>query len=67
MIIEDKNKDVISFTLYNSIEEKLDFEDVQKYFPIGTMIGIKQPYLKISYYGNLSLRNDNPENIMFEE
>ena len=34
-------------------------------FPEGTRIGIKQPYLKLSFSGTLYLRNDNPENIIF--
>ena len=35
-------------------------------YPIGMEIGIKQPYLSLSYTGVISLRNDNPENIMFK-
>ena len=30
------------------------------------MIGIKQPYLKLSFSGELMLRNDNPKNVLTE-
>lgn len=30
------------------------------------VIGVKNPYLKVSANGKISLRNDNPENIIFE-
>lgn len=31
------------------------------------MLGVKNPYLKVGFNGKISLRNDNPENIVFEE
>jgi len=31
------------------------------------VIGVKNPYLKVSFNGKISLRNDNPENIIFED
>ena len=30
------------------------------------VLGVKNPYLKVSYNGKISLRNDNPENIIYE-
>lgn len=30
------------------------------------VLGVKNPYLKVSFNGKISLRNDNPENIIFE-
>ena len=29
-------------------------------------IGIKQPYMKVSYNGILTLRNDNPKNLILK-
>ena len=65
LIIEDSNKDVISLGLYNQITRQRKNELIQL-FPVGMIIGIKQPYLSLSYTGVVSLRNDNPENIMFK-
>ena len=31
------------------------------------VIGVKNPYLKVSFNGKISLRNDNPENIIFKK
>ena len=42
-----------------------DVEAIQKKFPIGMQMGIKQPYMKISFSGKLSLRNDNSANVIF--
>jgi hypothetical protein len=36
-------------------------------FPPGMRIGIKQPYMKITYSGILQLRNDNPANVILGE
>ena len=33
-------------------------------FPFGATIGVINPYLKLSYSGTLSLRNDRKENII---
>jgi len=35
-------------------------------FPKGIEIGIKQPYLLITYEGIFTMRNDNPQNIVFK-
>ena len=34
-------------------------------FPKGIEIGIKQPYIQVAYGGIVTMRNDNPENIVF--
>ena len=34
---------------------------------MGTEIGIKNPLIKLSYTGQLSLRNDRPDNIIIKE
>lgn len=39
---------------------------VQSAYPNNMVIGVKNPYLKVSFNGKISLRNDNPENIIFE-
>ena len=35
-------------------------------FPYGTILGVKNPYMKRSFGGNLLLRNDNKENIFIK-
>ena len=65
LIIEDGYKDVISLGLYNQVRKKNAVE-LNKLFPVGMVLGVKHPYLSLSYTGVLSLRNDNPENIMFK-
>ena len=46
------------------INSKLD--EIQKYFPVGIEIGVKQPCLKVSLTGMINLRNDNPLNIIID-
>ena len=60
LIIEDKNEDVMTICLYNQIDRNKKFIELLKIFPAGVTIGIKQPYLNVSYNGNYMLRNDNP-------
>ena len=59
LIVEDKNKDVMSLGLYNQINTSVQIEELNTLFPKGMRIGIKQPYLKVSYRGIVALRNDN--------
>ena len=66
IIIEDKNKDIISMGLYNQTNFNMKYDDLKEKYPEGLRIGIKQPYLKLSLGGNLALRNDNKENIILE-
>ena len=40
------------------------FRELQSLFPKGIEIGIKQPYLLITYEGIFTMRNDNPQNIV---
>ena len=60
LIIEDRNKDVSSLMLYNQINYNTNIDHLQTCFPVGMRIGIKQPYLKLSYNGVILLINDNP-------
>jgi hypothetical protein len=65
LIVEDRNKDVLFFSFYNQIKTT-SYTNLEQIFPIGTEIGIKQPYLLLSYTGTFSLRNDNPCNIILK-
>ena len=40
-------------------------KELQRLFPVGITIGIKQPFKKLTYGGCIQLRNDNPQNIVF--
>ena len=67
LVIEDANKDVILIGLYelfNKVQKTLSLEELNKMYPVGTKIGIKQPYLKVTASGNHILRNDNVSNII---
>ena len=64
LIVEDKNGYNIGLCLYNSVDQRTTLEYVQKLFPKGALIGIKQPYKKLAFAGYFTLRNDNPANII---
>ena len=66
IIVEDENQDVIFLGLYNQINSGKSLDELNTTFPKGIEIGIKQPYLKLSYSGVVSLRNDNPQNIIIK-
>ena len=38
-----------------------------KKFPENSKIGIKHPYMVLTYQGTFELRNDNPSNILYVE
>jgi hypothetical protein len=65
LIVEDKDGDVVSLALYNQMKAPTHLIELNKIFPKGVKLGVKQPYLKIQYSGTLSLINDNPQNIIF--
>ena len=50
--------------LYNQIDRPMSLIELKKHFPME--IGIKQPYLKISFCGHYVIRNENPSNIVFK-
>lgn len=67
LCVEDAKKNVTQLFLYNQMSHKSTYLEINEKFPKGTLIGIKNPYLSISFSGYLSLRNDNPENIILRE
>jgi tetratricopeptide (TPR) repeat protein len=54
----------MKLSLYNQVDYKTRLEALNLKYPLGTTIGIKHPYLKIEFIGHLSIRNDNPQNII---
>ena len=64
LLVEDDNHEMISLGLYNQITDLTPFKDLQNLFPPQTKIGIKNPYIKVSYGGILVLRNDIKSNII---
>ena len=60
LIVEDKDKEVVNLGLYNQVEKGTNFQEMNRLFPFNMKLAIKQPYMKLSYGGNLMLRNDNP-------
>jgi hypothetical protein len=47
--------------------KRMPDKELKELWPIGTKIGIKQPYYYIAFRGDLRIRNDNPSNIVLEE
>eukprot|EP01038_Epipyxis_sp_PR26KG_P015582 gene15582-21046_t len=64
--VQDKFGVCIVLSLYNFISFDKSQEEVDKFLPINTKLGIKNPYLKVSNYGKLALRVDNPCNVIIE-
>ena len=65
--VEDKTGACGVFSTYNHVDSKITFDELQKVFPKGATIGLKNPYMKLLGSGMLALRNDNPSNIVFKE
>ena len=61
--VEDKNGTVVTIALYHMICMCAPISEAEKLLPIGTLLTIKEPYLKCSNYGTISLRVDNPINV----
>jgi hypothetical protein len=64
LIVEDKDGRAISLALFNQLNIETSWEELINEFPVGIEIGVKQPFMELSYSGILSLRNDNPENLI---
>ena len=64
LCVQDKKGLVINLSLYNFVPPDNLIADVQKLFRVGTRLGIKHPYLKLSNSGKLTLRVDNPCNVI---
>ena len=64
MLIEDTNGDVEDLALYN-FELNLT-ENPKKWLPKGTILIIKEPYLKYGSMGsNITIRCDSPSDVIF--
>jgi len=66
-VAEDKTGECITLTIYNHVNSSITFAQLQKVFPKSMKIGLKNPYMKITNAGTIVIRNDNPQNIVFEE
>jgi hypothetical protein len=64
-VVEDKNGDFSPVGLYNQVDRATSYQGLLEVFPKGTEMGIKQPYLQVAYGGIVTIRNDNPENVVF--
>jgi hypothetical protein len=65
-LVKDSEGTLISLVLHNILPPGSTTNDAQKYLPIGTQIGIKEPYSKCFLSGYLGLRVDNPCNLEIE-
>lgn len=60
-VVEDENGSVLLLQLYNHEEELSGAQSLEK----GTVIIVKEPYLKTMADGDLGIRVDHPSDIMF--
>lgn len=65
-LVKDNQGTLISLVLHNILPPGSTTCDAEKYLPIGSKIGIKEPYSKCFLSGYLGLRVDNPCNIEIE-
>lgn len=67
LITEDKTGECVMLNTYNHVDSNINFQQLTEVFPKGVIIGLKNPYMKVSAAGTINLRNDNPQNIVFKE
>ena len=46
--------------IYNHVDSDITFSQLQKLFPKGIEIGLKNPYMQVTASGEITLQNDNP-------
>ena len=53
LVVEDKKEVAIVFDMFNSIpaNSKISTRELEEKYPEGMEIGIKHPYMKLSYTG----------------
>ena len=66
MLVEDKDGRLAILVLYNVISANATSLDAQMIFPVGTRLGIKEPYYKLLTGRCFGLRSDNPCNVIIE-
>jgi hypothetical protein len=63
VLVKDNEGTVLSLALHNILLPSATSRDAQKYLPIGTKIGIMEPFYICKLSGFLGLRVDNPCNL----
>ena len=66
VFFEDDTGATVSLYLYNFLPPGTRLAQAQQCFPMGTRLGVKEPYLKMSNDGYLNLRVDNPCNVVVQ-
>jgi hypothetical protein len=66
LLVQDLKGRLANLGLYNIIRAHDTSFDAQTLFPVGTKLGIKEPYYKMQNSGNFGLRSDNPCNVIIE-
>eukprot|EP01018_Ginkgo_biloba_P013723 Gb_24396 [translate_table: standard] len=65
-VMEDENGRAVKLSIYNVALSTSTFEDVQRLYPKGTKLAIKEPFVKRgSKDGCVMIRVDNPKTIEF--
>ena len=62
--VEDDRGDCVPLTLYNALAPDVSLREAQAHFPKGTRLAVKEPYLKLSNAGTLTVRVDDPHNLV---
>lgn len=63
VLVADPSDNVFTLAIYNLVDNTATTFDCQRKIPVGTRIGVKEPYLKCMNDGCLGLRVDNVCNI----
>lgn len=66
LCVSDKRGRIVTLSLYHYVVPGSPDELIETLFPMGTKLGLCNPYLKCSNVGRLALRSDNPNNVIRE-
>jgi len=66
LLVQDQKGRLANLGLYNVIKAHATSSDAQALFPVGTRLGIKEPYYKLQNSGHFGLRSDNPCNLIIQ-
>ena len=63
-VLEDARGDVVPFALHNALPPEATSRDARRAFPRGSQVAVKEPYYKLSNAGTLTVRVDDPSNVV---
>ncbi|RHZ40933.1 hypothetical protein DYB31_007215 [Aphanomyces astaci] len=63
-LVEDGSGQLFQIGMYNFVDSQASALDCQRLLPEGTLLGVKEPYVKTFASGFMGLRTDHPSNIV---